>query len=63
MSVHAGIEIRGNASAEELAAVLAVVARADGTGEPREPDAYTRWRRQRLRALRPTSPPAEHRAR
>ncbi|HET6878357.1 MAG TPA: acyl-CoA carboxylase epsilon subunit [Jatrophihabitans sp.] len=57
------IEIRGNASAEELAAVLAVVAHADGAGEPREPDAYRRWRQIRLRALRPTAPPAEHRAR
>jgi len=57
------IEIRGNASAEELAAVLAVVARGDGTGTDPEPDAYTRWRQGRLRALRPTAPPAEHRAR
>lgn len=63
MSMRASIEIRGNASAEELAAVLAVVARADGASDESKPDAYTRWRRQRLRALRPTAPPAEPRAR
>ena len=62
-SERAQIEVRGNASAEELAAVLAVVARADDAGARSEPDAYTRWRRVRLRALRPTAPPAEHRAR
>ncbi|MCW2657848.1 MAG: hypothetical protein JWR06_2041 [Jatrophihabitans sp.] len=39
--------VRGNASAEELAAVLAVVVQA---GAP-EPDGYTRWRRTRLAAL------------
>jgi len=42
------VRVRGNANAEEVAAVLAIVAsRAAG-----EPDAYTRWRRDRLAALR-----------
>lgn len=42
------ILVRGPASAEEVAAVLAVVAARAEAG----PDAYTRWRRDRLAALR-----------
>jgi hypothetical protein len=40
--------VRGNASAEEVAAVLAVFAGRPAAG----PDAYTRWRQGRLAALR-----------
>jgi hypothetical protein len=50
------ISVRGNATAEELAAVLAVVACSEPT---RTPDSYTRWRAIRLAALHrsePTSP-------
>jgi hypothetical protein len=43
------ITVRGNATAEEVAAVLAVVSRA-GTSAPA--DAYVRWRQARLTALR-----------
>jgi hypothetical protein len=42
------VVVRGNATAEEVAAVLAVVtSRSDA-----EPDPYTRWRRGRLDAVR-----------
>lgn len=43
------VEVRGNATPEELAAVLAVVANLGG--QPRV-DAYERWRAARLAALR-----------
>lgn len=42
------VRIRGGATSDELAAVLAVL-------RPREPSAYERWRRTRLAALRRTS--------
>jgi hypothetical protein len=46
------ITVRGNASAEELAAVLAIV-----SSGPRPSDGYRRWRATRLAALRrPPSP-------
>jgi hypothetical protein len=48
-----GLQVRGAPTAEEVAAVLAVLARAhaapDGAG-----DGYLRWREVRRRALRPT---------
>lgn len=44
------IEVRGAASAEEIAAVLAVLARSDQRREPLT--GYARWRATRLRALR-----------
>ena len=45
------VVVRGNASAEEVAAVLAVVA----TRGPAPVDEYTRWRQGRLAALRPAA--------
>ena len=47
-SVRGGVLVRGNATPEEVAAVLAVVATRSGPA----PDAYTRWRQGRLAALR-----------
>ena len=45
------VSVRGNATAEELAAVLAVVSRGEA---PARPDPYTRWRHTRQAALRRT---------
>lgn len=45
-----GVTVRGAATAEEVAAVLAVLARA-GRDEPAA-DGYVRWRATRRRALR-----------
>jgi hypothetical protein len=45
-----GIRVRGGATAEEVAAVLAVVGRSED--EP-VPDSYSRWREGRLAAVRP----------
>jgi hypothetical protein len=47
--VSAGVRIRGNASAEELAVVLALISQLDRVAEP---DRYTEWRDGRLAALR-----------
>jgi hypothetical protein len=41
------VQVRGRATAEEVAAVLAVLRR-----DAPPPDAYARWRRTRLAALR-----------
>ena len=46
----AGVRVQGTATAEEVAAVLAVLARW-GRDEP-DPAGYARWRAARLRALR-----------
>jgi len=45
-----GVTVRGAATAEEVAAVLAVLART-GRDEPGD-DGYERWRATRRRALR-----------
>ena len=45
----AGVRVRGNATAEELAAVLALVSHVERGVEP---DRYERWRLARLAALR-----------
>jgi hypothetical protein len=45
-----GVTVHGAATAEEIAAVLAVLSRTAGA-EP-EPDGYERWRAVRRRALR-----------
>jgi hypothetical protein len=45
----AGVRVRGNATAEEVAVVVALMSQFDR--EP-EPDRYTEWRRARLAALR-----------
>jgi hypothetical protein len=50
------VQVRGNASPEELAAVLAVVARGQSTARP--PDPFTQWRSTRLAALRRNQPGA-----
>jgi hypothetical protein len=55
------IAVRGNATPEELAAVLAVVSRVE---TPRveasdQPDRYLRWRRTRVAALRRAHPAQE----
>jgi hypothetical protein len=42
------VRVRGNANAEEVAAVLAVFA----TRSAAPPDGYARWRQARLAALR-----------
>jgi hypothetical protein len=48
------VEVRGNASAEEMAVVLALVSRSP---EPAAvPTAYETWRRTRLAALRRDRP-------
>jgi len=47
--VSAGLRVLGNASAEELAVVLALVSQRER--EP-APDRYAQWRRTRLAALR-----------
>jgi hypothetical protein len=44
-----GLRVHGNASAEELAAVVALMSHRDRAVEP---DRYTEWRRTRLAALR-----------
>ncbi len=46
------VEVRGNASAEELAAVLAVVAHFEHVERAHEPDRYADWRKARLAALK-----------
>jgi hypothetical protein len=43
--------VRGNASAEELAALLTALADREGGGPP-PPDGYRSWRDGRRRALR-----------
>jgi Acyl-CoA carboxylase epsilon subunit len=43
------VRVRGNATAEELAAVLAVVSRVEGA--PAEADRLAQWRRDRRAAL------------
>ncbi len=51
------LRVRGGATAEELAAVLSVVVRAEGA---RPQSAYAAWRQARLSVTRPTiqdSPP------
>ncbi len=45
-----GIRVRGNATPEELAAVLTVLARTAEASPA--PDRYTRWRILRQRSLR-----------
>lgn len=45
------LRIRGNATAEELAVVLALVAQAE-SAPPAAPATYDRWRTTRLAALR-----------
>ncbi|MCW2646342.1 MAG: hypothetical protein QOF87_3645 [Pseudonocardiales bacterium] len=44
-----GLRVRGNATAEEVAAVVALMSHRDRAAEP---DRYTEWRRTRLAALR-----------
>jgi hypothetical protein len=44
-----GLRVHGNASAEELAAVVALMSHRDRAAEP---DRYSEWRRTRLAALR-----------
>jgi hypothetical protein len=46
------VEVRGHASAEEIAAVLAVLSQRRAPG----PTRYERWRAERLAALRRTWP-------
>ncbi|MEP7019707.1 MAG: hypothetical protein ABI808_03580 [Pseudonocardiales bacterium] len=46
-----GLLVRGNTTAEELAAVVALISYLE---RPREPDRYGDWRRARLAALTPT---------
>ena len=43
--------VRGNATPEEIAAVLAALQRAGANAPVRAPDGYARWRRTRLAAL------------
>ncbi|MDQ2749055.1 MAG: hypothetical protein M3Y44_05970 [Actinomycetota bacterium] len=45
------VRIVGRATAEELAAVVALMSHLD---REREPDRYTEWRRARLAAVRPS---------
>jgi hypothetical protein len=52
------ISVRGNATDEELAAVLAVVSSAEHQPLP---DAYARWRAIRLAAVRPAERTAHRR--
>jgi hypothetical protein len=51
------VSVRGNATAEELAAVLAVIARAEKSNPS---DQYARWRRAR-RAARGETPATSRR--
>lgn len=44
------VEVRGNATADEVAAVLAALSKR-ATDQAREPDRYERWRRTRLAAV------------
>jgi hypothetical protein len=46
------VRVRGGATAEELAAVLAVVSRAEQS--PPEPDRLSQWRSTRRAVLKPT---------
>jgi hypothetical protein len=55
-----GVRVHGNATAEELAAVVAVMAQVERAAVP---DRYTEWRRVRLAALRTGRPPERQRAR
>lgn len=50
-----GVTVLGRATAEELAAVFAVL-RAGGAAAGDRPTAYERWRHTRLAALRRGSP-------
>jgi acyl-CoA carboxylase epsilon subunit-like protein len=47
--MNTGVQVRGNATPEELAAVVAVLTQLERGAEP---DRYTQWRRTRLAALR-----------
>ena len=53
MTLTDGIDVRGNATAEEVAAVLAALAKyeADHTSRPDIADGYALWRRTRLAAV------------
>lgn len=53
------IDVRGSATAEELAAVLAVLTVHAPLAEP-APDPYQVWRRTRLRAQRAVPEPLRH---
>jgi len=46
-----GVRVRGAATAEEVAAVLAVLSAQPAAADP-PPDGYTRWRAGRRQALR-----------
>jgi hypothetical protein len=48
------VEVRGNASAEEMAVVLALVSRSPA--RPSAPTAYETWRRTRLAAMKRDQP-------
>jgi hypothetical protein len=52
-----GVRVAGGASAEELAAVLAVLAAAPVSA----PGAYARWREARVAAVRPRAEDVRHR--
>ncbi|MGN6606205.1 MAG: acyl-CoA carboxylase epsilon subunit [Jatrophihabitans sp.] len=55
--IASGVSVRGAASAEEVAAVLAVLhGGAAGAARPAGVGGYERWRRTRLEALRRRSP-------
>ena len=45
------VVVRGNATPEEVAAVLAALQRAGAEAPVRAPDGYERWRRTRLTAI------------
>jgi hypothetical protein len=47
--MRAGVQVRGNATDEELAAVVALMAQLERRVEP---DRYAEWRRTRLAAVR-----------
>lgn len=50
----AGVEVRGNATADEVAAVLASL--AEIAARTVAPSRYERWRQERIVALRRTDP-------
>ena len=56
-----GVRVRGAATAEEVAAVLAVLAAQPGTDDP-SADGYARWRAGRRQALRRLPAADRHRA-
>lgn len=47
----AHIDVRGNATSEEIAAVLAVLAQIEARKVPDKPDGYALWRQTRLNAV------------